>query len=40
MKKDKNLDLMLENYRVIHGLDSFGLKQNPVAGVNETVMDS
>jgi hypothetical protein len=34
MKKDNNLDLMLENYGVIHGLDSFDLKQSPVEGVN------
>ena len=40
MKKDKNLDLMQENCGMIHGLDSFYLKQSPVAGINETAMDS
>ena len=40
VRKEKNLDLMQENYGMIHGLDSFGLKQCPVAGINETAMDS
>jgi len=34
MEKDKNLYLMLENYGVIHGLDSFDLKQSPVECIN------
>jgi len=40
VKEDKNLDLMQENYGMIHGLDSFDLKQSPVAGINETALDS
>jgi len=32
VKEDKNLDLIQEHYGMIHGLDSFDLKQESSSG--------